>query len=78
MNDFDIRPALESPRDVLSLGIAEVMNASPKTIRANMRAVDTLEFMRRPDKPIAVVPVVDDAKIAVGMVHLHDLVQAGL
>jgi hypothetical protein len=34
--------------------------------------------MRDRNKPTAVVPVIDDRRKVVGMVHVHDLITAGL
>ena len=78
VTDYDIRKALESGRDFLSLSIPDVMNATPETISPESKAIDALEFMKNRDKPIAVVPVVDSDQKVVGMIHLHDLIAAGL
>ena len=45
--------------DFLDLHISDVMNASPETILAEIKAIEALEMMRGFDKPIAVLPVVD-------------------
>jgi arabinose-5-phosphate isomerase len=78
VTDFDIRRILESNRNILEMTIPELMNAAPETILEDERAVTALERMRRRDKPIAVLPVVDRNRCPVGMIHLHDLISAGL
>ena len=78
VTDYDIRRALESGNDFLDLHISDVMNASPETILAEIKAIEALEMMRGFDKPIAVLPVVDSERRAIGMIHLHDLIAAGL
>ena len=55
------------------------MTADPITVRFDVLVVKALEQMennRR--KAISVLPVVNDKKYLMGLLHLHDLVQAGL
>jgi arabinose-5-phosphate isomerase len=78
VTDYDIRKALESGRDLLSLKIADIMNPSPDVVFSDEKAVDALEKMKERNKPTAVVPVLDRNRKVVGMVHLHDLISAGL
>jgi arabinose-5-phosphate isomerase len=78
VTDYDIRKALESERDIRSLTISEIMNSAPAVILSDERALDAFETMKRRDKPTAVLPVVDRHQKVVGMVHLHDLISAGL
>jgi len=78
VTDYDIRKALESERDIRSLTISEMMNPAPAVIFSDERALDAFETMKRRDKPTAVLPVVDRNRRVVGMVHLHDLISAGL
>jgi arabinose-5-phosphate isomerase len=78
VTDYDIRKALESGRDLLSLKIPDMMNPSPDFVFSDDKAVDVLEKMRARNKPTAVMPVLDREKQVVGMVHLHDLIAAGL
>src|SRR5262245_10134564 len=78
VTDYDIRKALELDRDITSLSIREMMNPTPAVIFSDERALDALEAMKRRNKPTAVLPVVDRDRRVVGMVHLHDLISAGL
>lgn len=78
VTDFDIRRALESDRNFLDMTIPEMMNTSPETILEATPAVQALERMRHNDKPTAVLPVVDSNNVAVGMLHVHDLIAVGL
>lgn len=79
VTDYDIRKALESNQNILEMTIEELMNATPETISEDERAVVALERMQgHANKPIAVIPVVDADKRPVGMIHLHDLIAAGL
>ena len=78
VSDYDIRKALESEHDIFSLKITDIMNPHPTAILASEKAVRALEIMHDRNKPTAILPVVDDNKRAIGMIHLHDLISAGL
>ena len=41
-------------------------------------AFQVLELIKNRSKPTAVVPVVNSNRRVIGMVHLHDLISAGL
>lgn len=78
VTDYDIRKVLESGRNILELSIADVMNKKPLTVSGQDKAFEVLELLRSQKKPIAVVPVIAADRRAIGMVHLHDLIGAGL
>jgi arabinose-5-phosphate isomerase len=78
VTDYDIRKRLESEQNIFSLQITDIMNPHPAVILASEKAVRALEIMRDRNKPTAILPVVDDDKRAIGMIHLHDLISAGL
>jgi len=78
VTDYDVRKVLESGRDLFKMKISEIMNPSPAVIYNDAKAVEALEIMRSRKKPISVLPVLDREEKVVGMVHLHDLISAGL
>lgn len=78
VTDYDVRKMLEMGKDIFALKISEIMNSSPEVAFAADRAIDALERMRSRNKPIAVLPVLNSAQSVLGIVHLHDLVAAGL
>jgi len=78
VSDYDIRKALESDRNLFSMKIIDIMNSSPEYITADAKAIEALDMMRRRKKPTAILPVIDAHRKVVGMVHLHDLLAAGL
>jgi len=78
VTDYDIRKALESSDDLFGLKISDLMNPSPDVVFSDEKAIDALEKMKARHKPTAVVPVVDRCRKVVGMIHLHDLISAGL
>jgi len=78
VTDFDIRQAFAKGWTISTLSIREIMNHRPTTIDVNDRAVNALAIMESRKKPFTVLPVVDHRRRSVGMLHLHDLVTAGL
>lgn len=78
VTDFDIRRALTSKRNILSMKIAELMNKKATTIGADELAAKAVEIMEDRKNPFNVLPVVDRAGRAVGMVQVHDLRARGL
>lgn len=77
--DGDLRRALQRHREkVLEMPLGEIMTRSPRVIDENALAFQALQEMESvPGKPVTVLPVVREGK-AVGLVRLHDLVQAGI
>jgi arabinose-5-phosphate isomerase len=79
VTDFDVRRALESQEPFLAMRITDIMNPKPCTIFDDERAVAALEMMRLRQKPTAVLPVLNrDHNRVVGIIHVHDLISAGL
>jgi len=81
ITDGDIRRLLgKSPlstvKDLYALKVKEVMTRRPKFIHRHRLATEALKMME--DHAITVLPVVDDENHPIGMVHIHDLVQAGI
>ena len=78
VTDYDIRKALEGGDNIAAMSIVDIMNKGPASVQHHVRAADALELMRIRKKPTAVMPVLDEGGVVVGMVHLHDLVAAGV
>ena len=74
--DGDLRRAI-SP-DLLSRRIGEVMNSLPRTIGPDALAADALHAMNARGRPINVLFVVDASRRPVGILHIHDLLRAGI
>lgn len=72
ISDGDLRRLLEKRgKDVLDLTAGECMTAQPRTIGANEFATAALALME--EKKITSLAVIDDERILLGIVHLHDL-----
>jgi arabinose-5-phosphate isomerase len=76
--DYDIRRCLERGRDIRKLRLRDIMNAKPTTILPTALAAKAVEAMENRKNPFNVLPVVDRAGRAVGMVQIHDVRARGL
>ncbi|HXG37303.1 MAG TPA: KpsF/GutQ family sugar-phosphate isomerase [Bacteroidota bacterium] len=76
ITDGDLRRLLQRTKDVSNVSTVQVMTKNPKTIRKGLLAVAALEEMEQYN--ITQLPVVDENHRPVGMIHLHDLVKAGI
>lgn len=74
--DGDLRRTLDHYNDISQIIIKEVMTAQSKTIRPDMLAAESLKMMD--DHKISVLPVVDQDKNLIGVLHIHDLTRAGV
>lgn len=74
--DGDLRRTLDKQVDVHSTIISQVMTTSCKTILAENLAVDALGIMQT--HKITALLVVDPQKILCGVLHMHDLLRAGV
>ncbi|MCH9627685.1 MAG: Arabinose 5-phosphate isomerase KdsD [Chlamydiales bacterium] len=77
--DGDLRRALQAKgENVLREKVGDLMTPSPKSISLKALAWDALKVMEADQKhPVTVLPVMDQNEV-VGIVKMHDLIQAGL
>jgi arabinose-5-phosphate isomerase len=78
VTDYDVRKMLETGQDIFAMKISDIMNPSPEVACSTDRAIDALDRMRSRSKPTAVLPVLSPDGRVMGIVHLHDLIAAGL
>jgi len=76
--DGDLRRCLERHENVLQLIIDDVMTRNPVVASSHQMAVEAVELMENRPSQISVLPVLDDNRSVVGIVRIHDLVNAGL
>ncbi len=76
ITDGDLRRLLHKTRDITAVPAAAAMTRTPKIIRPGTLAAAVLEEMEQYN--ITQMIVVNDNNIPVGVIHLHDLVKAGL
>ena len=76
ITDGDLRRLLQKTTDISTIKAEDVMVRKPKTITEGMLAVLALQEMESYN--ITQIIVVEESGLPVGVVHLHDLVKAGL
>ena len=76
LTDGDLRRAMGP--DLLSRSVGEVMTASPRTIGPDALAGEALRAMNAHARPITALFVVDAARRPIGILHVHDLLRAGV
>ena len=79
LTDGDIRRGLSKGVDFLQRPVSELMTANPKTITEDKLAAQALHLMEsNKPKPITVLPVLDENRKVIGLLHMTDLVRQGV
>ena len=76
ITDGDLRRAIGP--DLFARRAGEVMTVSPRTIGPDALAAEALHEMNARARPITTLFVVDPAGRPVGILHIHDLLRAGV
>ena len=76
VTDGDLRRAM-SP-DLLSRRVGEIMTRAPRTIGPDALAAEAMHAMNARGRPITSLFVVDPHGMPVGILHVHDLLRAGV
>ncbi len=76
VTDGDLRRALGGGTDVMARAVADIMGRRPKTIEAEALAALAVATMER--YAITVLFIVDADDRLAGVIHLHDLLRAGV
>ncbi len=76
VTDGDLRRAMGP--DLLSRRVADVMTSSPRTIAPDALAGEALHAMNARERPITALFVVDAGNRPLGILHIHDLLRAGI
>jgi arabinose-5-phosphate isomerase len=77
VTDGDVRRALERTRDVHGLAARDVMTRAPRTIAASALGAQAWALMEQ-HRITALLVVADDGRTPAGVVHLHDILRAGV
>ena len=75
VTDGDLRRHMHMGPDLMTALVDDVMTKNPKTIRGNLLASEALEILNA-SKITALI--VTEANKPIGIVHLHDLLRAGV
>jgi len=80
ITDGDLRRAIQrlNHETLTSLKCEELMTANPTVASPQLLAYDALRLMEDRPSQISVLPVVDDKRVCVGLIRLHDIVRSGL
>lgn len=74
--DGDLRRALDKDIDLHNSCVRDYMSLTPQTIAAHLLAAEALKQME--DSQVSALIVVDASKQILGVIHLHDLLKAGV
>ncbi|MDW9569122.1 KpsF/GutQ family sugar-phosphate isomerase [Sinorhizobium meliloti] len=74
ITDGDLRRHMAG--DLLAQPVQEVMSRNPRVVRSDVLASAAMEFME--DHKVTVLFLVDEAGAPVGILHIHDLLRAGV
>jgi len=74
--DGDIRRAFDNNADIHKTEINKIMTTNPKVIKASTLAVEALALME--NHKITSLVVTDEQQKPIGIIHLHDLLRAGV
>lgn len=72
----DLSRLMEHEENVFPIPVSSVMNRNPKTARAN--ELGSAVVYRMETHGIISMPVLDEDGVVVGVIHLHDLMRAGV
>ncbi len=76
LSDGDLRRAMMSEKFDLNKKAIDFASINPKTINENILASNALKYME--NNKIQLLPVIDDKENVVGVIHIHQLVEAGI
>lgn len=74
--DGDLRRTLDAQRDINTTAIGELMTVNAKSVRPDMLAAEALRIME--ENEIGALVVLDDDEAVSGVLHLKDLLHAGI
>ena len=74
VTDGDLRRHMAD--NLVAMKVGDVMTAGPKVTHADALAVEALAIMN--DRSITALFVLDESKVPVGLVHIHDLLRSGV
>jgi len=80
ITDGDLRRAIQrlDHCPLENLKCVEIMTRNPVVAGPDLLAYDALRLMEERSSQISVLPVVDEDRVCVGLIRLHDIVRSGL
>lgn len=74
--DGDVRRAFDNHADIHNTKVQDVMSKNPKTITSDLLAAEALSIME--SYKITSLVVANDNLVPVGILHIHDILRAGV
>ena len=74
--DGDLRRIIDSKTDISTVNIDSVMTKNPKTVKHDMLAAEALTIMEKAS--ITALVVEDASNHPIGVLHMHDILRAGV
>ncbi len=74
--DGDLRRTIDQGDDINTVTMRSIMNSAPTTIEENLLAAEALKIMQ--ERKISALIVASEHNRAVGVIHMHDLLRAGV
>jgi arabinose-5-phosphate isomerase len=78
ITDGDLRRGLERKKNLLSLTVQDVMTRNPRTIEKEALAAQALQMMEQYSITSLFIVAASGLKKPEGIIHLHDLLKAGM
>jgi len=80
ITDGDLRRCFQRDAEinVKNIKASDLMSSAPKTTDSDKLAIEALHEMEDPLPKVMQLPVLDDQKKVIGLIHLHDIVKAGI
>ncbi len=80
ISDGDLRRVLQKnqPADLNQLTAEKIMTRTPITVKPETLAYEALQIMEGRASAISVLPVIDEHRVCLGLIRLHDIVRSGL
>ena len=80
ITDGDLRRAIQDvdPLNLANINAGEIMTCNPVVVAQETLAYEALQLMENRPSQIAVLPVVNEEGICIGLLRLHDIVKSGL
>ncbi len=80
ITDGDLRRCFQRDGEinVKDIKANDLMSRTPKSTASDTLAIEALRTMEEPLPKVMQLPVLDEAKKVIGLIHLHDIVKAGI
>ena len=76
VTDGDLRRGIIKYKNILDCKIVDIMTKNPLTIEPDILALHALKLMEERRSPISLLPVIDPTNKPIGLLRLHDLLNA--